>query len=76
MTDVRTGSTKEIMRIAEAAEYLGVSEGVLYRWGTEGRIPVIRISKRCIRYRRSVLDQWLDAMTAPFGRQGRERSPR
>lgn len=56
---------KEIMRIDEAAEFLGVSKGVLYHWVSEGRVPVIRISKRCIRFRRSQLEKWLDGLTAP-----------
>ena len=56
---------KEVMRIGEAAEFLATSKGTLYHWVSEGRVPVIRISKRCIRFRGSELEKGLAAMTAP-----------
>ena len=55
---------KDIMRIQEAAEYLSVSVGTLYHWVSEGRIPVVRISARCIRFRRADLDGWLESKMA------------
>ena len=65
MMDRLLKEPKEIMRIDEAADFLATSPGTLYHWVSEGRVPVIRISKRCIRFRRSALEKWLEGMTAP-----------
>ena len=58
--------SNDIMRIEEAADFLATSKGTLYHWVSQGRVPVIKISKRCIRFRRSDLEKWLDTMTAPL----------
>lgn len=51
----------ELLRQAEAAELLGVSEETLRAWRKLKRGPAwIRYSSRSVRYRRDDLDAWLD----------------
>jgi excisionase family DNA binding protein len=56
---------EELMTVTEAAEFLGVSPGTLYHWVSELKIPVIRFSKRCIRFRRSDIESWLERQFVP-----------
>jgi excisionase family DNA binding protein len=55
----------DLMRIDEAAEFLAISKGTLYHWVSEKRVPVIKPSRRCIRFRRSDLERWLEDSAAP-----------
>jgi prophage regulatory protein len=49
-----------LMTIREAADFLRVSPLTLYHWINEGRgIPVVRLSSRCVRFRRSDLEEWI-----------------
>ena len=52
-----------LLDIKEVAELTGFSPGSLYHWVSQGRIPFVRISSRCIRFRRSDLEAWLDQNT-------------
>lgn len=58
---------KELLTIEEVAELTGFSVGTLYDWVSEARIPVLRFSARCIRFRRSDLDAWLEQLLVPSG---------
>jgi excisionase family DNA binding protein len=49
----------EVMTVKQAAEYLQVNEQVLYRYVREGKVPVAKMGTT-IRFKRSVLDQWLE----------------
>jgi len=44
----------ELMTIEESAEWLGLSKATLYKWSSQGTVPVVRIG-RSIRFRRSDL---------------------
>jgi excisionase family DNA binding protein len=54
-----------LVTVTEAAEYLRVAPGSLYHWVSEGRVPVVRFSARCIRFRRSDIDTWLEQRLVP-----------
>lgn len=54
-----------LLTVAETAEYLGLADGTVYHMISEGRLPVIRLSKRCVRFRLDDLDKWLEERTAP-----------
>jgi excisionase family DNA binding protein len=56
---------KELLTIQEVAELTGFSVGTLYHWISERRIPVVRISARCVRFRRSDIDSWLEQLLVP-----------
>lgn len=53
----------KLLTIREVADLTGLSVGTLYHFVSESRIPVIRISRRCIRFRQSALTAWFDSLT-------------
>lgn len=55
----------DVLDPTQAAAYLAVSKAYLYRLTHESRIPVIRLSRRCIRFRKSDLEAWLEAQRKP-----------
>lgn len=56
----------------EAAKYLGISPYLLQRWRCQLKGPdYVRVggpNGKAIRYRKSVLDAWIDANTVRMGR--------
>lgn len=46
----------------EAARLLGFAPKTMQAWRSSGRVklPFVRISKGCVRYRRCEIDAWLD----------------
>ncbi len=50
---------RETIVAKEAAEMLGVSEWVVYDWARKKLIPHIKVGKRVL-FRRSSILQWLD----------------
>jgi len=58
-TDSEKDDLPEIMTIDQAAEYLQLHKQVLYRHVRKGTVPVSRVG-RTIRFKRSVLDAWLE----------------
>jgi excisionase family DNA binding protein len=53
------GGGAEILTIEEVAAYLRLKPQTIYRWAQEKRIPAAKIGKEW-RFRRSVIDRWLD----------------
>jgi excisionase family DNA binding protein len=57
---------ENLVSIKEVSKATGIAVGTLYHWVSEGKIPVVRLSKRCIRFRLADLALWVDAhSTAP-----------
>jgi excisionase family DNA binding protein len=50
-----------LLTIREVSELTNLSIGTLYHWISEGRIPVVRFSKRCVRFRKSDIEEWIAA---------------
>lgn len=50
----------EILTVSEVAQYLRVNPQTVYRKAKAGALPVVRIG-RAIRFRKSELDNWLQA---------------
>jgi excisionase family DNA binding protein len=44
---------------AEAARYLGCTEGTLAVWVSKRKVPFVRVN-RLVRFRKRDLDMWLD----------------
>ncbi len=59
-----TNPVGEMMKPTEAAEYVAVKEQTLAVWRSTGRydLPFVRVG-RCVRYRRSDLDAFLERNT-------------
>ncbi len=56
---------KMLLDIREVSELTGLSVSTLYHWASQGRIPVIRLSRRCIRFRKSDLEEWISLLAEP-----------
>lgn len=52
---------KLLLTIRDVARITGFSVGTLYHWVSQQRIPVVRISSRCVRFRQTDIEQWLAA---------------
>jgi excisionase family DNA binding protein len=52
-----------LLTIEEVAELTGLASGSIYHLVSQRRIPVVRISSRCIRFRLSSLERWFDDLT-------------
>jgi excisionase family DNA binding protein len=50
---------KLLLNCRELAALTGFSEGTLRHWVSEGRLPVVRFSARCVRFRLSDIQEWL-----------------
>jgi excisionase family DNA binding protein len=59
-----------LLTVAEAARFLNISPGSLYHMIARpgARIPVIRLSSRCVRLNRSALMEWLETLSEPADR--------
>ncbi len=55
---------EKLLSVAELAELLGIAKGSLYHWISEGRIPVVRLSKRCVRFRESDIEQMMEMLSS------------
>jgi excisionase family DNA binding protein len=56
-------STDRLLTVHEAAEFLQMSPGSLYHLSSQHRVPVIRISSRCIRFSQDALKAWVQSLT-------------
>lgn len=54
-----------LMDIKAVASWTGLSVGTIYHWVSQRRIPVVRISSRCVRFRQSDIEQWLAEKVVP-----------
>jgi excisionase family DNA binding protein len=50
----------DILTIEEVAAYLRLTPQTIYKWAQEKRIPAVKLGKEW-RFRRSILDRWIDA---------------
>ena len=50
-----------LLTIEQAAALLGIKESTLYDWTSRGKIPHVKLSRRCIRFIKSELEAWLKA---------------
>jgi len=59
---------KELLTIEDVARITGLSAGSLYHFVSQRRIPFIRLSARCIRFRREDIEKWIaDKLVPPRG---------
>jgi excisionase family DNA binding protein len=52
-----------LLTINEVSELTGLAVGTLYHLVSQKRIPVVRLSTRCIRFRYSDLLKWFETLT-------------
>jgi excisionase family DNA binding protein len=56
---------KLLIDIRELAELTGLSIGGLYHMISQKRIPVVRLSRRCVRFRLEDITRWLEEKVVP-----------
>ena len=62
-----TEDADRLWTVTEAACFLGLARGSLYHLISERRVPVVRISSRCVRFSRRALIEWVQSRTEPVG---------
>ena len=54
--------TAILLTAGEVAKLTGFAEGTIRHFVSQRRIPFIRISSRCVRFRRSDIETWLEKL--------------
>lgn len=50
-----------LMSVDEIAEFLGLAKGTVYHLASQGRIPCVRLSARCLKFRLSQVMAWIES---------------
>jgi excisionase family DNA binding protein len=58
---------KILLTAGEVARLTGFAEGTIRHFVSQRRIPFIRISPRCVRFRRSDIEAWLEGLLVLSG---------
>lgn len=53
---------EKLLTVKELALLLGVTPTCVYRWLGENRLPVVRFSKRCVRFRQSDIQELVESL--------------
>lgn len=53
---------EKLLNIRELADRLGISSGTAYHWLSQDRLPCVRFSARCVRFRESDVEKMLDQL--------------
>ena len=53
-----------LLDVREVAAFLGLAEGTIYHLVSQRRIPFVRLSGRCLRFRPSDLEAWIATKTS------------
>lgn len=53
---------EKLLTVNELAEVLNIAPGSVYHWISQNRLPVVRFSKRCVRFRESDVKELLDEL--------------
>jgi excisionase family DNA binding protein len=56
---------KLLIDIHELSVLTGISVGTLYHWSSQGRIPRVRLSARCLRFSLSEIRKWIAELNEP-----------
>jgi excisionase family DNA binding protein len=56
---------QKLLGVREVAELLGLSVGSVYHLVSQKRIPVVKLSARCVRFDKVALEAWIAEMAVP-----------
>lgn len=59
MSDSPEKDDRALLSVVEAARLLKVTPGCIYHWASQGRIPCVRLSARCLRFKQDELERWV-----------------
>jgi len=57
-----------LLTIRELAERLNIAEGTAYHWLSQGRLPCVRFSSRCVRFREDDVQKMLELLAQAASR--------
>lgn len=63
MNESQAPEDDRLWTVTEAAKYLSLNKFSLYHLVSQKRIPVVKLSARCIRFRPSELSKWVESLT-------------
>jgi excisionase family DNA binding protein len=64
-----------LLTVRELAERLGISPGTAYHWLSQGRLPCVRFSSRCVRFREGDVQKMLEQLGQASLRDRSMRKP-
>jgi excisionase family DNA binding protein len=67
---------EKLLTVKELAERLGPAPGSIYHWLSEGRLPCVRFSTRCVRFREKDVEDLIEKMSSSKGAGTRARNIR
>ena len=53
---------EKLLTVPELAERLGISPGTAYHWLSQGRLPCVRFSSRCVRFLEGDVQKMLEQL--------------
>lgn len=59
----RSGYEGRLLTVGEIADYLQVKVKTIYKWSSQGRIPCIKFSKKCVRFELEKVRRWYETMS-------------
>ena len=59
----RKEMTRRLLDVNEIAELLGLAVGTVYHMVSEGRLPCVRLSARCLRFEESAIDRFIESLS-------------
>jgi excisionase family DNA binding protein len=62
---MKTSDEKLLIDIKELSSLIGISVGTLYHWISEGRVPHVKLSQRCVRFSVPAVRTWLAELSRP-----------
>jgi excisionase family DNA binding protein len=60
-----TENDSRLMDVRGAAKFLKLAPGTVYHLVSAGRLPVVRLSSRCLRFDRLALEKFVSAHSVP-----------
>ena len=50
-----------LLRYEQAADYLGIEIPTVKKWVKEGKLPYVKISRKCTRFKKVDLDKFIES---------------
>jgi predicted DNA-binding transcriptional regulator AlpA len=75
-TVITESNEKLLINIHELSALTGISVGTLYHWSSQGRIPRVPLSARCLRFSLSEIRKWIAELNELALNESQERKAR
>jgi predicted DNA-binding transcriptional regulator AlpA len=66
---MKQSNEKLLIDIHELSDLTGIAVGSLYHWASEGRLPCVRLSARCLRFSLPAIREWLAGLNEPANKR-------